>query len=71
MRIHSFNPDDELSECLDCDLQFSTKEDYQEHLMEQHQYACSGCPDMIFKSIQDLKMHMFEHELDQQEQELL
>ncbi|XP_065363298.1 zinc finger protein 91-like [Calliphora vicina] len=64
MRIHYVNNDDDLTECLDCELQFSSAEVYQEHISECHQYACSACPELVFKTIQDLKIHMFEHDLD-------
>lgn len=68
MRIHNINKSDtDLTECFDCELHFPSTEMYQEHISEYHQFACSACPELIFKSIQDLKMHMFEHELDQQE----
>ncbi|XP_037816744.1 zinc finger protein 239-like [Lucilia sericata] len=67
MRIHYVNNEDDVTECFDCELQFSSAELYQEHLSECHQYACSACPELVFKTIQDLKIHMFEHELDQQE----
>lgn len=32
---------------------------------DHHQFACSACPDLIFKSIEDLKVHMLEHDIKQ------
>ncbi|KAM7347583.1 uncharacterized protein ACRADG_007134 isoform 2-T3 [Cochliomyia hominivorax] len=65
MRIHYAINSDDSAECFDCDLQFSSTEHYQEHLSECHQFACSSCPELIFKTIHELKNHMFQHELEQ------
>lgn len=67
MRIHFVNNEEEFFECLDCGLQFYSYELYQEHLTQCRLYTCSGCPGKNFKTIEDLKIHMFEHDLDQQE----
>uniref|UniRef100_A0A1I8M2W6 Uncharacterized protein n=1 Tax=Musca domestica TaxID=7370 RepID=A0A1I8M2W6_MUSDO len=37
---------------------------------DHHQFACSACPDLIFKSIEDLKVHMLEHDIKQEAQKM-
>ncbi|XP_073831792.1 uncharacterized protein [Musca autumnalis] len=58
MTIHN-DPADDLDNSLDeYNDEFST---------EYQQFACSACPNLIFKSIEELKMHMLEHDLEQQQ----
>ncbi|XP_075158031.1 uncharacterized protein LOC142231301 [Haematobia irritans] len=62
MSIHYENVEDEITECSDCDMQFSSSMEYQDHLSEFHQFACATCPQLVFKTIQDFKVHMMDHD---------
>lgn len=66
MCIHTDRNDDYVRECFECDVQFSCTEEYQEHLSIYHQYACPSCPNFFVNSVQELKIHMFEHQLNEQ-----